>query len=85
MYYTGHYVQSMLKSVSIQKLASYFNQEICGQKNNLYAILWKILIFMKFYRDYYDIYKNKIKFISNASWEILNKTFFNQISKYNGG
>ena len=23
--------------------------------------------------------------ISNASWEILNRTFFNRISKYNGG
>ena len=26
-------------------------QEICGQKPNLYAILWKILIFMKFCGD----------------------------------
>ena len=61
------------------------NQEICGQKTNLYAILWKILTFMKFCGDYYDIYENKIIFISNASGEILNRTFFNRISKYNGG
>ena len=29
----------------------------------------------------------KIKriFISNVLWEILNRTFFNRISKYNGG
>ena len=24
-------------------------------------------------------------FISNASWKILNRSFFNRISKYNGG
>ena len=40
---------------------------------------------MKFCGDYYDIYENKRIFISNASWEILNRTFFNIISKYNGG
>ena len=40
---------------------------------------------MKFCGDYYDIYENKIIFISDASWEILNRTFFNRISKYNGG
>ena len=40
---------------------------------------------MKFCGDYYDIYQNKRIFISNASWEILNRTFFNRISKYNGG
>ena len=86
MYNTGHYVQSMPESVSIQKLASYLhNQEICGQKPNLYTILWKILTFMKFCGDYYDIYKNKVIVISNASWEILNRTFFNRISKYSGG
>ena len=27
----------------------------------------------------------KKKHISNASWEILNRSFFNRISKYNGG
>ena len=60
MYNTGHYVQSMPKSVSIQKLASYLiNQEICGQKQNQYAFFWKILTFMKFCGDYYDIYENK--------------------------
>ena len=60
MYNTGHYVQSMSKSVSIQKLASYLlNQETCGQKPNLYDILWKILTFMKFCGDYLDIYENK--------------------------
>ena len=41
--------------------------------------------FMKFCGDYYDIYENKRIFISNASWEILNRTFFNRISRYNGG
>ena len=40
---------------------------------------------MKFCGDYYDIYENKRIFISNASWEILNRTFFNRISKCNGG
>ena len=40
---------------------------------------------MKFCGDYYDIYENKIFVISNASWEILNRTFFNRISKYSGG
>ena len=60
------------------------NQEICRQKTNLYAILWKSLTFMKFCRDYYGIHENKKIFISNASWEILNRTFFNRISKYNG-
>ena len=32
---------------------------------------------MKFCGDYYDIYENKIIVISNASWEILNRMFFN--------
>ena len=40
---------------------------------------------MKICGDYYDVYENKIIFISNASWEILNRTFFNIISKYSGG
>ena len=40
---------------------------------------------MKFCGDYYDIYKNNRIFNSNASWEILNRTFFNRISKYKGG
>ena len=31
---------------------------------------------MKFCGDYYNIYENKRIFISNASWEILNRTFF---------
>ena len=52
---------------------------------NLYAILWKLLTFMKFCGDYYDIYGNKRIFIGNAVWEILNRTFLNRISKYNGG
>ena len=64
---------------------SCINQEVCGQKTNLYAILWKILTFMKFCGDYYDIYENYNFFISNASWEILNRTVFNRISNYNGG
>ena len=32
-----------------------------------------------------DIYENEKEFISNASWDILNRMFFNRISKYNGG
>ena len=60
-------------------------QEICGQKTNLYVIFWKILTFMKFCGDYYDSYENKRFVISNASWEILNRTFFSRISRYNGG
>ena len=40
---------------------------------------------MKFRGDYYDIHEKKIIFISNASWEILNRTFFSRISRYNGG
>ena len=62
----------------MQKLASSINQEICGQKLNLYVILWKILYFMKFCGDNYDSYENKRLFISNALWEILNRTFFQQ-------
>ena len=72
-------------SVSKNKPLTCINQETCGQKPNLYAILWKILTFMKFCGDNYDIYENKRIFIGNASWEILNRTFFNRISKYNGG
>ena len=40
---------------------------------------------MKLCGDYYNIYENKRIFISNALWEILNRTFFNRIPKYNGG
>ena len=40
---------------------------------------------MKFCGDYYDIYENKKLFISNASWDFLNRTFFDKIQKYNGG
>ena len=54
-------------SVSKNKPHICIEQEICGQKPNLYAILWKILTFMKFCGDYYDIYENKRIFISNAS------------------
>ena len=78
MYNTGHYVQSMPKSVTIQKLALAFtciNQEISRQKTYLYAILWKTLTFIKFCGDHYDIYENEKKIISNASWEILDRTF----------
>ena len=59
MYNTGHYVQSMPKSVSIQhEPLTCINQEICGQKTDFYTILWKILTFMKFCGDYYDMYEN---------------------------
>ena len=61
-------------SVSKKYPLTCINQEICGQKLNLYAIFWKIFTFMKFYADYYDILEKKIIFISNASWEILNRT-----------
>ena len=70
--------------VSKNKPLTCINQEICGRKPNLCAMLWKILTSMKFCGDYYDIYENKRIFISNASWEILNRAFFNRISKYNG-
>ena len=40
---------------------------------------------MKFCGDYYDSYENKRIFISKASRQILNRTFFRQNSKYNGG
>ena len=40
---------------------------------------------MKFCGDYYDIYEDNRFFISNASWDILNRKFFNSISKHNGG
>ena len=40
---------------------------------------------MTFCGDYYDIYENQRFFNSNASWDILNRMFFNRISKYNGG
>ena len=40
---------------------------------------------MKFRGDYYDIHEKKIIVISNASWEILNRTFFSRLSRYNGG
>ena len=72
-------------SVSRNKPLICIKQEICGQKPNVYAILWKILTFIKFCGDYYRIYEIKKLFISNASWEILNRTFFNRILKYNGG
>ena len=43
------------------------------------------MTFIKFCGDYYDIPENNSIVISNASWEILNRTFFNRISKYGGG
>ena len=46
-------------SVSRNKPLTWINQDICGQKTNIYAILWKILTFMKFCGDYYDIMKIK--------------------------
>ena len=62
-------------SVSKNYPLTCINQEICRQKLNLYAIFWKNFTFMKFRGDYYDIHEKKIIFISNASWEILNRTF----------
>ena len=64
---------------------TYINQEMCRQKLNLYAIFWKMFTFMKFCGDYYDIHEKKIIFISDASWKILNRTFFSRVSRYNGG
>ena len=72
-------------SVSKKYPLTCISQEICGQKLNLYAIFWKFFTFMKFSGDYYDIQEKKIIFISNASWEILNRTFFSRISRYKGG
>ena len=46
-------------SVSKNYPLTCINQEISGQKTNSYAILWKILTFMKFCGDYYDIYENE--------------------------
>ena len=65
----------------------YYNvSEIPGQILLLFvSIFCDILTFMKFYGDNYDIYENKRICISNPPWEILNRTFFNRISKYNGG
>ena len=40
---------------------------------------------MKLCGDYYDIHENTHFFIDNVSLEILNRVFFNRISKYNGG
>ena len=62
-------------SVSKNYPLTCINQEICGQKLNLYAIFWKNFTFMKFCGDNYDIHEKKIIFISNVSWEILNRTF----------
>ena len=77
MYNTGHYVQSMPKSVSIQKLASYLHySRNMWTKTKFICYFVENLTFMKFCGDYYDIHENKIIFISNASWEILNRTFF---------
>ena len=72
-------------SVSKNYPLTCINQEICGQKLKLYAIFMNFFTFMKFCGDYYDIHEKKIFFISNASWEILNRTFFSRLSRYNGG
>ena len=40
---------------------------------------------MKLCGDYLDIHENERIFVTNASWEILNRTFFSRISKHNGG
>ena len=37
---------------------------------------------MKFCGDYYNIYENKRILISNASWEILDRTFGNREDNY---
>ena len=72
-------------SVSKNYPLTCINQEICGQKLNLYATFWKKFTFMKFRGHNYDIHEKKIIFISNASWEILNRTFLSRLSRYNGG
>ena len=74
MYNTGQNL-----SVSKKYPLTCINEEICGQKLNSYAIFWKFFTFMKFRGDYYDIHEKKIIFISNASWEILNRTFFSDL------
>ena len=72
-------------SVSKNYPLTCITQETFGQILNLYAIFWKIFTLMKFRGDYYDIHEKKIVCISNASWEILNRTFFSRLSRYNGG
>ena len=72
-------------SVSKNYPLTCINQEICGQKLNLYAIFRKIFTFMKFRGEYYDNHEKKYFFISNASWKILKRTFFSRISRFNGG
>ena len=54
-------------SVSKNYPLTCINQEICGQKLNLYDIFLKNFTFMKFRGDYYDIHEKKIIVISNAS------------------
>ena len=79
MYNAGHFVQSMPTSVIIQNLASYFHlSRNMWTTAKFICYFWKSLTFMKFCGD-------KRISISNASWEILNRMFFNRISKYNGG
>ena len=56
-------MSNLCKNVSVSKIKplTCINQEICGQKPNLYAILWKILTSITFCGDYYDIYENEKK------------------------
>ena len=60
MYNTGHYVQSMSKSVSIQKIASYLHQSRnMWTKTKFICYFVKNFDFMKFCGDYYAIYEIK--------------------------
>ena len=56
-------MSSLCQNLSVSKNLplTFINQEICGQKPNLNAILWKILTSMKFCGDYYGINFMKIK------------------------
>ena len=44
-------------------------------KTKFICYFLEVFTFMKLRGDYYDIHEKKIIFISNASWEILNRTF----------
>ena len=58
MYNTGHYVQSMPKSVSIQKLPSYLHySRDMWTKNKFICYFLENFHFMKFRGDYYDIHE----------------------------
>ena len=78
-------MSNLCQNLSVSKNYPLTCKRSVDKKLNLYAIFWKMFTFMKFRGDYYDIHEKKIIFISNASWEILNRTFFSRLSRYNRG